>query len=90
MTGNNFGKFSCTVSLESGATLHHDKGIRQETSGNILPLETLARRVYELHRSPVPWDALPESRRSELIAAYWRARSGYEAGRTMPRETRIE
>lgn len=51
-------------------------------------LETLARRAYELQRSPVPWDRLPESRRSELIAAYWRARSAY--GVTEARETRID
>lgn len=54
-----------------------------------MSLEALARRVYELHRG-VGWDALPEATRSALIAAYWRARSGYEVGRTEPREVRIE
>lgn len=64
-------------------------------------LESLARRVYELHRArdvsrgrcrgPVPtWDQLPEPTRSRLIAAYWRTRSSYDAGRRPPRETRIE
>lgn len=51
-------------------------------------LEALTRRVYELHRGQ-GWDALSEARRSALIAAYWRARSQYEAGRTEPREVRI-
>lgn len=51
-------------------------------------LEALARRVYELNRGPVPWDALSEARRSELIAAYWRARSAYRV--VEARETRIE
>lgn len=52
-------------------------------------LEACARRVYELHRGRVPWDALSEPTRSQLIAAYWRARSEYEAGRTEPREVRV-
>jgi hypothetical protein len=63
-------------------------------------LEVLARCVYELHRardvqrgwSRVPiltWDQLDEPTRSRLIAAYWRARSSYDAGRQLPREVRI-
>lgn len=55
-----------------------------------LDLEACARRVYELHHGRVPWDALPEATRSRLIAAYWRTRSSYEAGRQVPRETRID
>lgn len=50
-------------------------------------LEALARRVYELHHGRVPWERLSEARRSELIAAYWRARSGY--GAVEAREARI-
>jgi hypothetical protein len=52
-------------------------------------LEPLARRVYELHRCQPPWDTLPEATRSRLIAAYWRARAGYEQGRREVREVRI-
>lgn len=64
-------------------------------------LETCARRVYELHRARyarrrrshegrIPtWGELPEPARSHLIAAYWRARSSYDAGRRDPREVRI-
>lgn len=63
-------------------------------------LEALARRVHEFHRArdvrrgrsrvPIPtWDQLDEPTRSRLIAAYWRARSSYDAGRQLPREVRI-
>lgn len=64
-------------------------------------LEQLARRVYELHRAGavkrgrsrtrIPnWDELPEPARSSLIAAYWRTRASYDAGRREPREVRID
>lgn len=64
-------------------------------------IEACARRVYELHRAkdarrrrshegPIPtWDELPEPARSQLIAAYWRARSSYDAGRADPHEVPI-
>lgn len=64
-------------------------------------LEACARRVYDLHRARdakrrrsnegrIPaWDELPESARSAAIAAYWRARSSYDAGRREPREVAI-
>ena len=63
-------------------------------------LEQLARRVYELHRARdvkrgrsrtrIPnWDELPSPARS-LIAAYWRTRASYDAGRREPREVRID
>jgi hypothetical protein len=65
-------------------------------------LELLARRVYALHRARdlqrkrrssegrIPtWDELDEPTRSRLIAAYWRTRSSYDAGRKLPREVRI-
>ena len=65
-----------------------------------MTLEVCARRVYELHRArdvrcgrsraPIPtWDQLDEPTRSQLIAAYWRARSSYDAGRREVREVRI-
>jgi hypothetical protein len=64
-------------------------------------LEACARRVYELHRArevrrgrsraPIPtWHQLDESTRCRLIAAYWRARSQYDAGRGSPREIKLE
>ena len=63
-------------------------------------LEALARHVYELYRArdvrrgrsrvPIPtWDQLDEPTRSQLIVAYWRARSSYDAGRQLPHEVRI-
>ena len=64
-------------------------------------IERCARRVYELHRAGdlkrrrsregrIPtWDDLPEPERSRRIAAYWRARSSYDAGRREPREVEI-
>lgn len=64
-------------------------------------LEACARRVYELHRAGaakhrrshegrIPtWDELPEPKRSRLIAAYWRVRWSYDAGRRPPREVRV-
>lgn len=65
-----------------------------------LDLEVCARRIYELgrerdvrrgrSRARIPtWDDLPEDERSRLIAAYWRARAQYDAGRREPREVRI-
>jgi hypothetical protein len=57
--------------------------------------------VYELDRASdvrrgrsrvrIPtWDQLDEPTRSRLIAAYWRVRSSYDAGRTLPRELPIK
>jgi len=62
-------------------------------------LEAYARRVYELHRAQdlqrkrrssegrIPtWEELDEPTRTQLIAAYWRARASYEVGRRPVRE----
>lgn len=85
-----FAHISMDALSKSIASDDPSTGIADRSAAYIPRLEALARRVYELHRGRVPWDQLPEATRSALIAAYWRARSGYEAGRTEPREVRIE
>jgi hypothetical protein len=43
-----------------------------------------------ISRAPIPTrDELDEPTRSRLIAAYWRARASYDAGRREAREVRI-